>query len=126
MAYSPLILAHLYAAVAAVLIGGLMFVSKKGTLAHRLSGRLWVVFMLLAALISFGIRSKGHFSWIHLLSVVTLAVIGMAVISIYRRNIGAHKRWMTGAYVGLVTAGLFALMPDRRLGYLVWHTFNLI
>jgi uncharacterized membrane protein len=126
MAYSPLILAHLFAAAGAVVIGGLMFVSKKGTVLHRLSGRLWVLLMLCAVLISFGIQSKGHFSWIHLLSVGTLFAIGMAVAAIYRRNIGVHKRWMTGAYVGLVTAGLFTLMPDRRLGYLVWHSFNLI
>jgi uncharacterized membrane protein len=126
MVYSPIILAHMFAAAGAVLLGGLMFASKKGTLLHRLSGRLWVLLMLLAALISFGIQSKGHFSSIHLLSVVTLLVIGWAMVAIYRHNIVAHKRAMTGAYIGLVTAGLFALMPDRRLGYLVWHSFNVI
>jgi hypothetical protein len=33
---------------------------------------------------------------------------------------------MTGAYAGLVIAGVFTLLPDRRLGYLVWHALDLI
>jgi hypothetical protein len=33
---------------------------------------------------------------------------------------------MTGGYIGLVVAGALALLPDRRLGYLVWHTVGLI
>jgi uncharacterized membrane protein len=82
MAYTPIILAHIAAALAAVLTGALMFAARKGTRLHRLSGRLWVVLMVIAALLSFGIRSSGHFSWIHLLSVVTLLVIGRALVAL--------------------------------------------
>lgn len=126
MAYTPIILAHIAAALAAVLTGALMFAARKGTRLHRLSGRLWVVLMVIAALLSFGIRSSGHFSWIHLLSVVTLLVIGRALVAIYQRNIRTHQYAMTGAYAGLVIAGVFTLLPDRRLGYLVWHALDLI
>jgi uncharacterized membrane protein len=127
MQFTPVILAHLVAALGALSVGGATFWLKKGTALHRLSGRLWVGLMLAAALASFGIRSSGHFSWIHLLSVWILVVLGMALYSVMvRRDIRAHQRWMTGGYVGLVTAGVFALLPDRRLGYLLWHGAGLI
>jgi uncharacterized membrane protein len=119
MFFTPIILVHLLAALGAVAIGGITFMLKKGSSLHRLSGRLWVALMLTAVLASFGIKTHGHFSWIHLLSVSILFVIGMALYAIYRRNINAHRRWMTGGYIGLVSAGIFALLPDRRLGYLV-------
>ena len=126
MPYTPVILIHLSTALAAVAVGAAMFLQKKGTPLHRLSGRLWILLMAVTALVSFGIRSHGHFSWIHLLSLLTLYVIGQAVWSIRRRDIGRHRRFVTGAYTGLVIAGVFTLLPGRRLGDLVWHAFNLV
>jgi uncharacterized membrane protein len=127
MQLTPVILIHLVSALAAVVIGGVMLTLKKGTPIHRIFGRLWVVLMLTAALVSFGIRSSGDLSWIHLLSVWILFVLGMALYAVIsRHNIKAHRIWMTGGYIGLVVAGALALLPDRRLGYLVWHTVGLI
>jgi len=80
MEFTPLIVAHLVAAVGAVVFGGITLALRKGTIIHRVFGRIWVGLMLATALVSFGIRSSGHFSWIHLLSVGT--VIGLAA-SIY-------------------------------------------
>jgi uncharacterized membrane protein len=127
MQITPVILIHVIAALGAVVIGGVMLTLKKGTPIHRLFGRVWVGLMLTTALVSFGIRSNGQFSWIHLLSVWIVFLLGMALYAvIVKRDIKTHRRWMAGGYTGLVVAGVFALLPHRRFGYLVWHTVGLI
>lgn len=126
MTFTPIILTHLFAALGAVIVGGIALTLKKGTPLHRWFGRIWVTLMLIAVLVSFGIQRSGHFSWIHLLSVGGIFMIGMGLYSIYRRNIHAHRRFMTGTYTGLVIAGIFTLLPWRRLGYLAWHAVGLI
>ena len=126
MAYSPVILVHLTAALAAVAVGAAMFLLKKGTPLHRLSGRAWVLLMAITALASFAIRSDGRFSWIHLLSLLTLYALGQAVLAIRRRDVVRHRRFVTGAYAGLVIAGVFALDPARRLGATVWQAVGLV
>ncbi|WP_019140264.1 DUF2306 domain-containing protein [Noviherbaspirillum massiliense] len=126
MEFTPVILAHVATAFGALSIGGTMLASKKGTASHRLLGRTWVALMLATALLSFGIRTTGHFSWIHLLSVWILFVLGMAMYSVFRRNIKAHRNWMTGGYIGLVLAGAFTLLPHRRFGILVWQAIGVI
>lgn len=126
MDFTPIILLHMLAACGALVVGGVTLLLKKGTAVHRLFGRVWVILMLVAALVSFGIRSSGHFSWIHLLSAWILFVVGMAVYSIARRNVSAHRNWMTGAYIGLVVAGAFTFLPDRRLGHLLWNAAGFV
>ena len=126
MVFTPIIRAHMLAALAAALAGTFTLAARKGTRLHRFSGRLWVMLMVVAVLLSFGIRTSGHFSWIHLLSVGTLLVIGRALLAVRRGNIRTHRYAMTGAYAGLLIAGIFTLMPDRRLGYLVWHALDLV
>ncbi len=125
MIFTPVILIHLATAIASVAVGGAMFLMKKGTVQHRLSGRLWVVLMAVTALASFAIQSRGHFSWIHLLSLVVLFMLVRAVLAVRRRNIRLHQRLVIGTYTGLLIAGMFALAPWRRLGHLVWHAASL-
>lgn len=125
MTFTPIILTHLSAALLSVALGGAMLVMRKGTRLHRLGGRAWVGLMLVTALLSFGIRTSGTFSWIHL-SLYTLFSIGMALYAVRRHDIPNHRRWMRGTYIGLVIAGLFTLLPQRRLGYLVWHGVGLL
>jgi uncharacterized membrane protein len=126
MEFTPVIVVHLVTAVAAVAIGGAMLAMRKGTRMHRLLGRTWVGLMLTTALVSFGIRHGGHFSWIHLLSVLTLVGLASAVYAVMKGRIAVHRRAMVGVYSGLVIAGSFALLPGRRLGYLVWHAVGLV
>ena len=126
MIFSPVILIHLATALASVVVGGAMFFMKKGTVQHKLSGRAWVLLMAITALASFAIQSRGHFSWIHLLSLVVLVMLVRAVMAIRKRNIRLHQRLVTGTYAGLLIAGMFALAPWRRLGHLVWHAANLV
>lgn len=126
MIFTPVILIHLATAIASVVVGGAMFLMKKGTVQHRLSGRVWVVLMAVTALVSFAIQSRGHFTWIHLLSVVVLFMLVRAVWAVRNRNIRLHQRLVIGTYTGLVIAGMFALAPWRRLGYMVWHASSLV
>ena len=67
LAASPAIQIHIAAALASLVVGAVMLVRRKGTPAHRFTGRLWVALMLVLALGSFAIRSNGSLSWIHLL-----------------------------------------------------------
>ena len=125
MIFTPVILIHLITAIASIVVGGAMFLMQKGTVQHKLSGRLWVVLMAVTALVSFAIQSRGHFSWIHILSVVVLVMLVRAVLAIRRRNIRLHQRLVIGTYTGLLIAGMFALAPWRRLGHLVWQAASL-
>ncbi len=50
MNFTPVILMHLFAALAAVVVGGAMFLLKKGTPLHRISGRLWLLLSLVLIL----------------------------------------------------------------------------
>lgn len=126
MEFTPVILVHMSAASAAIVIGGITLKVKKGTQLHRLLGRVWVVLMLVAALVSFGIRTSGHFSWIHLLSAGVLASLVASVLAAMKGRINAHQRGMVNTYIGLVVAGAFTFLPARRLGHLVWHAVGLI
>lgn len=125
MEFSPVVLAHLVTALGALVVGGIALGLRKGTQLHRLFGRVWVGLMVSTALISFGIKTHGHYSWIHLLSVVALAGVTAAIFAVVRGNIRAHRRGMLATYISLVIAGTFALLPNRQLGHLVWHAVGL-
>ncbi|MGB7481539.1 MAG: DUF2306 domain-containing protein [Burkholderiaceae bacterium] len=127
MEFTPLILVHAGAAGAALALGGVTFLMKKGTARHRLLGRGWVALMALVALSSFWIQTSGHWSWIHLLSVATLAGLARAIYAAAHGNIREHRGLMQKIYVGgLLVAGLFTLLPSRLLGHLVWQSVGLI
>jgi uncharacterized membrane protein len=126
MAFTPVIIVHVVAATGALILGGIALTLKKGTATHRLLGRAWVGLMLLAALVSFGIRTSGHFSWIHLLSVLVLTAVPASVFAAIRGRIRTHRFGMSASYAGLAIAGLFSLLPARRLGHLLWTATGLI
>lgn len=114
------ILLHLAAALTALLLGGVVLFGHKGTYVHRMLGRLWVGLMLVVAIGSFWIQGRGHFGWIHLLSVVVIVNLAVAVYSIRIKNVRRHRLNMRMAYLGLCVAGVFTLLPYRMLGKLVW------
>ncbi|MGX7704482.1 DUF2306 domain-containing protein [Methylobacterium sp. Gmos1] len=121
---SPVIQVHAAAALAALVLGALQFGLRRGGGRHRLIGRIWAGSMAVVALSSFGIaglRQVGPFSWIHLLSVLTLAGLVRAVVYARRGNIRAHRWAMIGLYLGaLVLTGLFTLLPGRIMGHVVF------
>ena len=110
------LLAHLAAALIASLLGAFVLLKPKGTARHKRMGRVWACLMVFVAVSSFWIQARGHLSWIHGLSVWILFCMPMALVSIRRGNVRAHRIWMTGSYAGLMIAGLFTLLPHRMLG----------
>lgn len=119
---SPLVMIHVATALLALVSGTALLMLKKGTRAHRFLGRAWAALMAITALVSFGIQSRGHLSWIHVLSLVTLFVLVKAIIAVRRGQIASHLRYMRGAFIGLAVAGVFTLLPGRLMGQLVWRT----
>ena len=133
MPLSPAIVIHLCFAISALALGPLALNARKGSRWHRMSGYFWVAMMVGAALSSLFIRdfrlpNLAGYTPIHILSVATLVGVAGALVYVARRNIAAHRKTMLRVYLGgCVGAGLFALMPGRFLGQLLWHqTLGLI
>lgn len=113
---------HLTAALTALIIGVVLMLRVKGTTLHKLLGWTWVLAMGTTAVSSLFIRQihPGHFSFIHLLSGWTIVGLPGAVYAIKRGKVAAHRRAMTGMFVGgLLIAGAFTFLPGR----LLWTVF---
>jgi uncharacterized membrane protein len=125
--FTPVILIHLGAALAALGLGAAVFLGRKGTFGHRMLGRVWAGLMLVAAISTYWIRTGGGFSWIHGLSIVTLIALAFAVHFAVVGNIRRHQRIMQGLFFGaLVVAGAFTLLPGRLIGHALWTSAGLI
>lgn len=125
--FTPYILIHLVAALAALGLGAAVFLRRKGTPVHRALGRVWVGLMLVTAISTYWIRASGGFSWIHGLSLLSLAALAWAVRLALTGNIRRHQRVMKALYFGaLMVAGAFTLLPQRLLGHALWSSFGLI
>lgn len=124
--FTPVILLHTFAALAALALGAGMLLARKGTFTHRIAGRGWVALMLVVAISSFWIKAGDNYSWIHGLSVAVIFLLGLAVFYAITGRIDRHRKLMTGIFFGaLVITGFFTLLPYRLLGRLVWSTFGL-
>jgi uncharacterized membrane protein len=113
---------HLAGAVAAFGLGLVILALPKGTGLHKPLGWAWVGLMALTAVSSFFIRElfNGGFSPIHALSAWVVVALPMGVAAIRGRRVAAHRRTMTGVFLGgLMIAGLFTLLPGR----LLWSVF---
>lgn len=123
IAQAPLVIrVHLFSALTALMIGAALMMRVKGTAAHKLLGWTWVLAMGATAVSSLFIRvvNPGHFSFIHLLSGWVIVGLPGAVYAIKRGKVAAHRRAMTGMFVGgLLLAGLFTFIPGR----LMWAVF---
>jgi uncharacterized membrane protein len=124
---TPVIAVHLGLALGALVLGPLALSVRKAGPLHRVSGYAWVTLMLGATISSAFIRdfrlpNLMGFTPLHIFTVVTLAGLIAALVSIARHNVEGHKKAMWRTYLGgCVGAGLFALLPGRFLGDLVWH-----
>lgn len=114
-----IVVPHASAAALALPLGAWqLWRSEKGTPAHRLVGRVWVVLMLWVSLSSFWIREirEGSFSFLHVLSVVTIVTVGTGLVAVVRGQVELHRGMMRGSWFGLVGAFVFAVaIPDRAI-----------
>ena len=126
-ALPPVIVVHAIFALSALLLGPVALWARKGSRLHRGAGYAWVTLMFGAAVSSLFIRdfrlpNLAGYTPIHLLTLVTFAGVGVGLYFIARRQVSTHRRWMRATYFGAcIGAGLFALLPGRYLGDLVWH-----
>lgn len=120
MAQPLVIKIHLLAALAAIALGAVMMLSRKGKRFHRVAGWVWVSLMALVAGSSLFITGLNgdRWSFIHLLSGWTLLVLPLAVIAARRHQVKRHRGTMMGLfYGGLLVAGALAFIPGR----LMWN-----
>jgi uncharacterized membrane protein len=112
---------HVGSVIPAVLLGTVVIFGRKGTPQHKLFGRIWAGLMMIAAVSSFWLQSLfDGIGPVHILSVVTLVSIPHAIYSVRKGNMVAHQRGMVFPYIGLLIAGVFAFLPCRFLGMLVF------
>jgi uncharacterized membrane protein len=115
------VMIHLLTVIPALPLGAYVIFSKKGDATHRLLGKIWAMLMLVTSIDSFWIREvTGHLGPIHIFSVVTLISLPMGIYAIRKGNVEGHRRAMRGTFIGLCAAGLFAMMPGRMLGNLIF------
>ena len=120
-----LIVTHITFALGAVPDGVYIFLTKKGTSRHKLSGRFWVALLTIVSMSAIPIQSTnpGHYSLIHLLIPYTIGSLIYSIWNIRRFKVTrlqkyryAHMYSMIGVYVGaLLIAGAFTLLPGRFL-----------
>lgn len=107
---------HVYAAVVALVIGTVILLRPKGRGLHKTLGWTWVIAMAVTAVSSLFITglNGGFYSFVHLLSGWTIISLPMAIFAIRNRKVQAHRRAMTGMFVGgLVVAGALTFLPGR-------------
>lgn len=112
----PPLLVVLHAAVAflAVILGAVQLLRTRGDPTHRVVGRIWVIAMAVTCLTSFGLVERG-FTWLHGLSIITLASLALGVVGARRGNLQMHVGPMVGSYVGTVIAFAFAVLVPERM-----------
>jgi uncharacterized membrane protein len=126
------ILIHTLAAGAALLVGVLQLTGAKGTTTHRALGWTWVALMAVVAGTSVLIRDRGlpniaGYTPIHLFTVLTLVTLPMVVLRARRGDVAGHRRAVRNLFFGaLVLAGVFTLLPSRRIGHMLWSALGLM
>lgn len=113
---APVVHLHVYAALAALLIGTLILFRPKGRGLHKALGWSWVAAMGTTAVSSLFITGLNGNVWslVHLLSGWTIVGLPMAIYAIRSRKVETHRRAMTGMFVGgLIVAGALTFIPGR-------------
>lgn len=116
------VLVHMFVAIAAFAVGLFQLAAPKGTIPHRVIGWAWLIFMTVIAVSSLFIRNvnHGHFSFIHILSAITLIQIPVIIYLARTHQIQKHGAAAYGLFMGaLLIAGLLTFIPGR----LMWQLF---
>jgi len=107
---------HIFAALTALAIGTAILLQRKGSSLHKTLGWGWVFAMATTAVSSLWITELNGNVWsfVHLLSGWTIIALPMAIFAIRSRKVEAHRRAMSGIFVGgLIVAGSLSFIPGR-------------
>ena len=110
---------HLATVLLATGLTPVILLGRRGTVRHRLLGRVWVVAMLGTAALTLGVRvlHPGHWSWIHLLSLLVIVQAPILWWTAATGRIEQHRQSVRGLVTGaLVIAGFFTFPFGRLLG----------
>ena len=119
---SPVIKVHLFAALAALALGAILMLVRKGRLFHRTAGWMWVALVATVAASSLFITqlTPGHWSFIHLLTGWVLFILPLAVFWAKRHNVKKHRQAMMGLFYGAFAINIaFTFIPGRAM----WMVF---
>lgn len=119
---SPAVKIHLLAALAALVLGAVLMLARKGRVFHRVAGWVWVVLVAATAGASIFITelNHGHWSLLHLITGWVLLVTPLAVIWAKRHDVARHRRTMMGLFYGGFAINVFvAAIPGRLLWNLI-------
>ncbi len=115
---TPAIKIHLLAALAALVLGGVLMTVRKGRTFHRVAGWVWVSLVAVTAGATLFISSLNHGKWsiLHLFTGWVLLMLPLAVIWAKRHDVARHRRAMMGLFYGGFAINLFiAFIPGRTL-----------
>lgn len=108
---------HAIVAVLGLVLGAWVMLARKGSPRHKLMGRAFGVLALATAGTSFfinEIRLWGPFSYIHLLSILTIVLVWRGVVAIRAGRVQAHQRAMRFTFFGgFIIAGAFTMLEGR-------------
>lgn len=117
-ALSPVIKIHLVGALAALLLGAVLMVARKGRTFHRVAGWAWVSLVAVTAGSTLFITQLNHGSWsfLHLFTAWVLLITPVAVIAAKRHQVRQHRKTMMGLFYGGFAINLLvAFIPGRTL-----------
>lgn len=116
------VILHTAAAVLALCSGLLVLSLRKGTIAHRRTGKIYVAAILvLCASSAFIHEINGELSIFHLITVQTLAFVGAGLVALVLRDrlehwYVWHLRFMLYSYVTLIVTGIAQAFEHLPLG----------
>ncbi|WP_416377784.1 DUF2306 domain-containing protein [Algoriphagus sp. D3-2-R+10] len=103
-------------------LGAHLLFARKGRVAHRKLGIVYMSMMMITAIIALFIRAQvgsllfNHFGYIHLFCILVFWTAPTALLPIKKREIKSHQRKMILLYVGaIILSGGFTLMPGSYL-----------
>lgn len=119
MISSSLGAAHFAAALAALALGLVVLLARKGTDLHRLFGLGYVVAMITVNVSALGLYGlTGQFNAFHGLALLSLATTGWGLMQVMRRRgdwLAAHLTAMAFSYLGLLAAATAEVVLRLRL-----------
>ncbi len=111
---------HFGSLLVALVLTPVLLLRRRGNRLHRQLGWIWAIAMMVTALASLRVRilNHGHFSPIHLLSVLVIVSVPLLVWRARTHRVEAHRRSIRGIVTGgIIVAGFLTFPFGRLLGH---------